>query len=54
LQRRQFLICRLTLLCIECCGFVNEEFPTEIQEFAKKQQLLVKLNIAIFNTRCWA
>jgi len=32
--------------------FVNEEFPTEIQKFAKKQQLLVKLNIAIFYTRC--
>jgi hypothetical protein len=30
-----------TLLCIECCGFVNEEFPSEIQKFAKKQQVLV-------------
>jgi len=42
----------LTWLCIESCGFVNEEFPAEIQKFAKEQQVLVKLNIAIFNTRC--
>jgi hypothetical protein len=28
-------------LCIECCDFVNEEFPAEIQKFAKKQQALV-------------
>ena len=24
-----------------CCDFVNEEFPAEIQKFAKKQQVLV-------------
>jgi hypothetical protein len=24
------------LFCIESCGFVNEEFPAEIQKFAKK------------------
>jgi hypothetical protein len=35
-----FSLCT-TLLCIECCGFVNEEFPTEIQKLAKKQQVLV-------------
>jgi hypothetical protein len=27
----------LTWLCIESCVFDNEEFPTEIQKFAKKQ-----------------
>jgi hypothetical protein len=31
----------ITSLCIESCGFVNEEFPTEIQKFAKEQQVLV-------------
>jgi len=30
-----------TSLCIESCGFVNEEFPAEIQKFAKEQQVLV-------------
>jgi hypothetical protein len=30
----------LTYMCIKCCGFVNEEFPTEIQKLAKKQQVL--------------
>jgi hypothetical protein len=25
---------------MESCGFVNEEFPEEIQKFAKKQQVL--------------
>jgi hypothetical protein len=30
-----------TWLCIESCGFVNEEFPAEIQKFAKEQQVLV-------------
>jgi hypothetical protein len=29
------------LFCMESCDFVNEEFPTEIQKFAKKQQALV-------------
>ena len=38
---------------MESCVFVNEEFPTEIQQFAKKQQTLVKLKVAIFYTRCW-
>jgi hypothetical protein len=28
-------------MCIKCCGFVNEEFPSEIQKFAKEQQVLV-------------
>ena len=41
----------LTLLSIDSCGFVNEEFLTEIQKFAKEQQVLVKQIIAIFNTR---
>jgi hypothetical protein len=35
-----FELC-LTGLCIESCGFVNEEFPAEIQKFAKEQQALV-------------
>jgi hypothetical protein len=26
---------------MESCDFVNEEFPAEIQEFAKEQQVLV-------------
>jgi hypothetical protein len=26
-----FFSLHLTSLCIECCGFVNEEFPAEIQ-----------------------
>jgi hypothetical protein len=26
---------------MESCGFVNEEFPAEIQKFAKEQQVLV-------------
>ena len=26
---------------MESCDFVNEEFPAEIQKFAKKQQVLV-------------
>jgi hypothetical protein len=30
-----------TLFCMESCDFVNEEFPAEIQKFAKKQQALV-------------
>ena len=34
-------------MCIKSCDFVNEEFPAEIQKFAKKQQVLVMLNIAI-------
>jgi hypothetical protein len=25
---------------MENCGFVNEEFPAEIQKFAKEQQVL--------------
>jgi hypothetical protein len=29
-----------TLFCMESCGFVNEEFPAEIQKFAKEQQVL--------------
>jgi hypothetical protein len=29
------------LFCMEICDFVNEEFPAEIQKFAKKQQVLV-------------
>jgi hypothetical protein len=27
-------------MCIKSCDFVNEEFPTEIQKLAKKQQVL--------------
>jgi hypothetical protein len=30
-----------TLFCMESCDFVNEEFPAEIQKFAKEQQVLV-------------
>jgi hypothetical protein len=37
-----------TWLCIESCGFVNEEFPTEIQKFAKMQLTLIKLKISNF------
>jgi hypothetical protein len=37
----EFVELHTTWLCIECCVFVNEEFPTEIQKFAKKQQVLV-------------
>ena len=38
---------------MESCDFVNEEFPTEIQQFTKMQQTLVKLKVAIFYKRCW-
>jgi len=37
---------------MESCDFVNEEFPKEIQKFAKKQQTLIKLKVAIFYKRC--
>jgi hypothetical protein len=30
---------------MESCGFMNEEFPTEILKFAKKQQTLNSTNI---------
>tara|TARA_R110001592_G_scaffold333244_2_gene617012 strand:- start:2913 stop:3134 length:222 start_codon:yes stop_codon:yes gene_type:complete len=30
----------VTLFCMESCDFVNEEFPAEIQKFAKEQQVL--------------
>jgi hypothetical protein len=36
---------------MESCDFVNEDFPKEDLKFAKKQQVLVYLNIAIFYTR---
>jgi hypothetical protein len=29
------------LFCMQNCDFVNEEFPVEIQKFAKKQQVLI-------------
>jgi hypothetical protein len=29
-----------TLFCMKSCDFVNEEFPAEIQKFAKGQQVL--------------
>ncbi|MFT6869602.1 MAG: hypothetical protein ACJA2L_000850, partial [Polaribacter sp.] len=31
----------LTGFCMVSCGFVNEEFPAEIQKFAKMQLTLV-------------
>ena len=31
----------VTLFCMESCDFVHEEFPQEIQNLAKKQQVLV-------------
>ena len=39
-----------TFWCIECCGFDNEEFPTEIQKLVKMQQLLVQINTVIINS----
>jgi hypothetical protein len=36
------------VLYLVCCGFVNEEFPAEIQKFAKMQQTLVKLKLSNF------
>jgi hypothetical protein len=33
---------------MESCGFVNEEFPAEIQKFAKEQQVLVYAKFSNF------
>jgi hypothetical protein len=37
---------------MESCGFVNEEFPAEIQKLAKELQVLVELSIVFFYTLC--